>query len=212
MKTNVLKRIPLNRLMDLKIDFAFKQLFGQEKNKDITIVFLNAILKRTGSARIRDLSLQNIEAGGEYEEDKQSRLDLLAVTNANEWVNIEIQFTNKYEMIKRSLELEAIAMKDETLHNAFENWERLSLTQEEVLAYEARLKRVLDEEAAVREAELREQEARERALQEGMKEGRQQEKEATAHLLLAEGFDVPTVSRLSRLKEEDVLRIQRDEK
>lgn len=69
-------------------------------------------------------------------------------------------------------ELEAIAMKDETLHNAFENWERLSLTQEEMLAYEARLKRVLDEEAAVREAELREQEARERALQEGIEEGR----------------------------------------
>lgn len=45
MKTNVLKRIPLNRLMDLKIDFAFKQLFGQEKNKDITIVFFECHFK-----------------------------------------------------------------------------------------------------------------------------------------------------------------------
>src|SRR5699024_3006212 len=56
-------------------------------------------------------------------------------------------------------ELEEIAMKDETLRNAFQNWEELSKTQEEFLAYESRLKRILDEEAAQREAELRIQEA-----------------------------------------------------
>ncbi|OZI12563.1 hypothetical protein CEW92_05925 [Bacillaceae bacterium SAS-127] len=48
MKTRLLKRVPLNQLMDLKIDYAFKQLFGTEKNKNITVVFLNAILNRTG--------------------------------------------------------------------------------------------------------------------------------------------------------------------
>ena len=48
-RTKLLKTIPLDKLMDLKIDFAFKQLFGIEKNKDITIVFLNAILHRTGT-------------------------------------------------------------------------------------------------------------------------------------------------------------------
>ncbi|MGY0692688.1 PD-(D/E)XK nuclease family transposase [Virgibacillus sp. FSP13] len=32
--------------MDLKIDYAFKQLFGNERNKDITVVLLNAILFR----------------------------------------------------------------------------------------------------------------------------------------------------------------------
>ncbi|UTW68359.1 hypothetical protein KHA80_11795 [Anaerobacillus sp. HL2] len=52
-------------------------------------------------------------------------------------------------------------MKDEVLKSAFQGWDVLSATQEEVLAYEARLKQVLDEEAARREAELREQEARE---------------------------------------------------
>ncbi|WP_373284390.1 PD-(D/E)XK nuclease family transposase [Pullulanibacillus pueri] len=31
--------------MDLKIDYAFKQLFGNKKNKDITMVFLNAFIK-----------------------------------------------------------------------------------------------------------------------------------------------------------------------
>jgi|GEM_PF-4419088 len=38
-KIKLLKRIPLHRLMDLKIDYAFKQLFGNEKNKQITVVF-----------------------------------------------------------------------------------------------------------------------------------------------------------------------------
>lgn len=102
-KSKVLKRIPLERLMDLKIDYAFKQLFGNEKNKEITVVFLNAILQRTGRDRIKDISFSNVEAGGEHQEDKQSRLDLLVVTNAGEWINVEIQFTNKYDMIKRSI-------------------------------------------------------------------------------------------------------------
>ncbi|WP_244943919.1 Rpn family recombination-promoting nuclease/putative transposase [Siminovitchia fortis] len=103
MQSKVLKRIPLERLMDLKVDYAFKQLFGSEKNKEITVVFLNAILQRTGRDRIKDISFTNTEAGGEYKEDKQSRLDLLAVTNANEWINVEIQFTNRFDMINRSI-------------------------------------------------------------------------------------------------------------
>src|SRR5699024_5287802 len=96
-------RSALECLMDLKIDFAFKQLFGSEKNKDITVVFLNAVLKRMGRERIKDISFTNTEAGGEYVDDKQSRLDLLVVTDANEWINVEIQFTNQYDMVKRSI-------------------------------------------------------------------------------------------------------------
>ncbi|WP_373893857.1 PD-(D/E)XK nuclease family transposase [Virgibacillus sp. CBA3643] len=56
MRSTLLKRIPLERLMDLKIDYAFKQLFGNEKNKNITVVFLNAILQKTGRDRIKDIS------------------------------------------------------------------------------------------------------------------------------------------------------------
>lgn len=263
---SLLKRIPLHRLMDLKIDYAFKQLFGNEKNKDIMVVFLNAVLQKTNRKQIRDVTFLNIEAGGEYVDDKQSRLDLLVITDDDERINVEIQFTNKYNMIKRSLyywsgiyrsplkkrmnyeelstvitinilnfslfeqterfhtryhlyedeehfkltdvmefhfiempklikawkentldpwndvlarwllllglvdhrknqvyediyrELEEIAMKDETLKNAFQNWEELSMSPEEFLAYESRLKRILDEEAAQRELELRKQE------------------------------------------------------
>jgi len=255
--------------MDLKIDFAFKQLFGIEKNKDITIVLLNAILQRTGRAQIKNIWFSNTEAGGEHKDDNQSRLDILAVTDAGESINVEIQFSNKYDMVKRSIyywvgvyrtpikksmsykelnpviainilnfdlldqtdcfhttyhlyedrekfkltdvmeihfiemtklirdwqadkldpqndvlarwllmlgmvdrrngkvyediykELEVIAMKDETLHEAFENWEALSGTAEQMIAYEGRMKRIFDEEATVREAQLRIEEAEE---------------------------------------------------
>ena len=49
MNRRALKRMPLDKLMDLKVDYAFKQLFGSEKNKDITVVFLNAILQKQGA-------------------------------------------------------------------------------------------------------------------------------------------------------------------
>lgn len=264
-RTKVLKRLSIDKLMDLKVDFAFKQLFGVEKNKRITITFLNAILQRTGSNRIADILFNNTDAGGEYEEDKQSRLDLLVVTNAGEWVNIEIQFNNKYDMVKRSIyywagvyrdslgknmsykelspviainilnfdmfgqtkrfhtsyhlyedvenfrltdvvefhfieitqlirdwqadkldpwndvlarwllllgmvdrrngkvyedifkELEEIAMKGERLNEAFQTWEALSGTREQRIAYEGRMKQILDEASVARDKELWEQ-------------------------------------------------------
>src|SRR5699024_11993136 len=90
--------------------------------------------------------------------------------------------------------LEVIAMKDETLHRAFQNWEELSATPEEYQAYESRLKRILDEEAAWREAELEVQEAEER--------GRLKEKEATALRLLVIGVDGRDIVQATGLDEE----------
>ena len=41
--------------------------------------------------------------GGKYAEDKQSRLDLLARLEGSELINIEIHFTNRFDIIKRSV-------------------------------------------------------------------------------------------------------------
>lgn len=103
MNNRALRRIPLEQLMDLKIDFSFKQMFGQEKNKEITIVFLNTILQKIGHSLIIDVSFDNIEIGGETEEDKQSKLDILVTTQDNKKINIEIQFNNRYDMKKRTV-------------------------------------------------------------------------------------------------------------
>lgn len=305
-REKLLKTIELDKLMDLKIDFAFKQLFGSEKNKSITIVFLNAILQKTNRRIIKNIQFENIELGGKYREDKQSRLDILALTDTDETINIEIQFTNKYDMVKRSIyywsevysapfekgmfyktlqpviainimnfnliketkrfhtayhlyedeekfklsdimefhfiempklisdwqtgklapwddvlarwllligmvdhrkekvyediykELEAIAMKDDTLRKAFENWEVLSGTKEEIVAYRARMKQLFDEESMIGEAEMR-----------GVEKGVNKEKKNIAKKLIAENLPLETISQVTELSLEEVKAIQR---
>ncbi|WP_144463001.1 hypothetical protein [Siminovitchia fortis] len=93
---------------------------------------------------------------------------------------------------------------------ASQSWEELSGTQEELIAYEARLKRVLDEEAAVREAELRVQEAREKALQEGREKGKEEGKEEITRRLLNMKMDVSTIAEITRLPKERVIEIQEE--
>src|SRR5690625_4614525 len=103
-------------------------------------------------------------------------------------------------------ELEVIAMRDETLHRAFQNWEELSATPEEYQVYESRLKRILDEEAARRESELEVQEAEER----GLKEGRIKAKEETDCRLLAKGFEIRDIAEATGLDVERVIESQRN--
>ena len=325
----LLKRIPLEKLMDLKVDYAFKQLFGNEKNKNITVAFLNAILQTTGRDPIKDISFTNTDLGGEYVDDKGSRLDLLVVTDANEQINVEIQFANEHNMVQRSTyywsrvysnplekgmgyselhpviainilnydlfsqtkrfhtsfhlyededqfkladvmefhfiemgklikawkndkldpwnnvlarwllmlgmvdrkheqvyddiykELEVIAMNDETLRKAFENWEELSLTQEQRIAYEYRFKQIVDEEAGRRDTELWAQrkveeetrkareEAREEAMEEAREEAEQRVKEV-ARRLLEKDMEIEFVVESTGLTKDKVIEIQHD--
>lgn len=115
-------------------------------------------------------------------------------------------------------ELEEIAMKDEVLKSAFQGWEQLSATEEEVDAYEARLKRVLDEEAMIIEAELREKEAREQGLEEGMEKGIEQGMEKgiekgvkqTAKKMLQKNLPHDLIKEVTGLDEEEIDRLQED--
>ena len=105
-------------------------------------------------------------------------------------------------------ELEGIAMKDKVLKDAFKSWEEMSLTQEQKLAYEARLKKVLDEESAVREAELRVEEGIQKGIaigkEAGMKKGIEMGKEKVARQLLADGMDIEEVARVTGLEEDRI--------
>src|SRR5690625_132929 len=131
-----------------------------------------------------------------------------------------------YEDIYKKMEV--IAMKDVTLHSAFKKWEEISLTREQRFAYESRLKRVLDEESAQREAKLRLNEAKVKAMQEGrqegiqkgiqegiqegiqkgIQEGKQEEKEAIARRLLTKGMDVESIVEVTGLEKERVIEIK----
>ena len=88
-------------LLDPKVDFVFKNIFGSEKNPEILISFLNATLKPKDL--ITAVEMKNTDINKDYIEDKFSRLDVKATTSNNEIINIEIQLKNEYNMIKRSL-------------------------------------------------------------------------------------------------------------
>ena len=88
-------------LLDPKMDFVFKNMFGSEKHPNILISFLNATLKPKDL--ITEVEIKNTDLNKGYIEDKFSRLDVKATTSNNEIINIEIQLKNEYNMIKRSL-------------------------------------------------------------------------------------------------------------
>ena len=88
-------------LLDPKVDFVFKNIFGSEKHPEILISFLNAILKPV--IPIVGVEIKGTEMAKQFIDDKYSRLDVKATTSNNEIINIEIQLKDEYNMIKRSL-------------------------------------------------------------------------------------------------------------
>ena len=88
-------------LLNPKIDFVFKKIFGSEEHPEILISFLNAVLKP--KKPIVSVEIKNSDLEKEYIEDKFSRLDVTALTSNKEIINIEIQLKNEYNMIQRSL-------------------------------------------------------------------------------------------------------------
>ena len=88
-------------LLSPKVDFVFKRIFGNEKHPNILISFLNAVMKPIDP--IKSVQIRNSDIEKEHIEDKYSRLDIKAITNKGEHINIEIQVKNEYNMIKRSL-------------------------------------------------------------------------------------------------------------
>ncbi|MFJ7661724.1 Rpn family recombination-promoting nuclease/putative transposase [Lysinibacillus sp. NPDC097162] len=318
MKYQVLSRIPLKNLMDLKIDFAFKHLFGSERNKQLTIVFLNAILNWTGSNKIKEITFINHEVGGEYKEDKQSRLDIVVKTEKEDIINIEIQLANKNDMFKRTLfywsrlynlqlqkgkgyytlnptitinicdftlfkdiahyhstyhlyedktlqrvqksddvleihfiemnkflkawlmeelnpiediivkwllllvmvdgrkqkvyediykVLEELAMKDRNLREAFEAWEELSQDPESIIAYESRVKFMIDEVATLEDAKYHAEQA---GIEKGMQEGIQEGIKAIARKMIVKGNSNEEIMELTSLTFEEIQVLRQD--
>lgn len=93
----------MKEFISLKIDYAFKLIFGKEGNEAILIAFLNAALRLPQERRIAEITIMNPEFNKEYREDKKSILDVRAVTNQGMQINIEIQLSNEYDMERRSL-------------------------------------------------------------------------------------------------------------
>ena len=88
-------------LLSPKMDFIFKQIFGNEKHPNILISFLNAVLEprsKVSSVIIKDRVLEK-----EYITNKYSILDVRAETEKGEKINIEIQRSDQKNIIERSM-------------------------------------------------------------------------------------------------------------
>ncbi|MGA3602362.1 PD-(D/E)XK nuclease family transposase [Lysinibacillus agricola] len=146
-------------------------------------------------------------------------------TQDQQMINIEIQLSNQHDMFKRTLfywaqlytsqlqkgmgyyklkvyekiyhELEELAMKDEHLLQAFNVWEELSLSQEDVIAYQSRLKYILDEEAKL-------EDVKHMAEQKGIEET----KEEIANNLLVNNMDIDFISKITGLSVERIEEIK----
>ncbi|MGM7432274.1 Rpn family recombination-promoting nuclease/putative transposase [Bacillus pacificus] len=91
------------QLVNLRIDFAFKQLFGTNGSEDILIAFLNAMLQESLESPIASLQLEDPHLHREHANDKLSILDISATLDTGTKVNVEIQLNNNHDMMKRSL-------------------------------------------------------------------------------------------------------------
>ncbi|MCX0355202.1 Rpn family recombination-promoting nuclease/putative transposase [Clostridium perfringens] len=88
-------------LMKPSIDFVFKKLFGAEESKESLISLLNAIIK--SDSPIQDVEILNNDLDKEHPNSKFSRLDIKAKTDKGDFINIEIQVRDEYNMVQRTL-------------------------------------------------------------------------------------------------------------
>ena len=88
------------KLLSPKIDVVFQILFGEVGDENITADLLSTILDE----KIESVQLnENIVLRREFPSDKMGIVDVLAKINGEEYCNIEMQLTNKENIIKRLL-------------------------------------------------------------------------------------------------------------
>jgi len=88
-------------VLNPRVDFAFKKLFGSEENKDILISFINAVLSK--AEPITEVCLLNPYNNKEHRFDKLSILDIKATDNQGHQYNIEMQITDQVYYNQRAL-------------------------------------------------------------------------------------------------------------
>src|SRR6056297_4120700 len=91
------------KLMDPKIDYVFKLLFGNEKDTSFLISFLNAALELEGEKAIKSVLIMSPNNDKEKEEDKYSIMDVKAKANDETIINIEIQLKDEHNMRYRTV-------------------------------------------------------------------------------------------------------------
>ncbi|MDR0630975.1 MAG: Rpn family recombination-promoting nuclease/putative transposase [Holosporales bacterium] len=90
----------MTALLDPKLDYVFKTIFGVDDRKPLLISFLNALFK--GNPHIKDLTLENTDIPKILKTNKESRLDVKAKSDDGTLLDIEIQCNNTGEITQRA--------------------------------------------------------------------------------------------------------------
>ena len=88
-------------VLNPRVDFAFKKLFGSEENKDILISFINAVVSKED--QVIDVLLLNPYNNKEHQSDRLSILDIKATDEKGRQYNIEMQITDQVYYNQRAL-------------------------------------------------------------------------------------------------------------
>ncbi len=91
------------RFLDIKTDYAFKMLFGDEKNKSLLISFLNAMIEFPHQQKVQDLTIQDPYNPPLLQGMKITFVDVKARLDTGEQVLIEMQIVNHDGFEKRIL-------------------------------------------------------------------------------------------------------------
>ncbi len=92
----------VSKFLDPKNDFAFKRIFGTERNKDILIPFLNDMLEFKGGVKIKDVQFLKTSQDPEIASSKQSIVDILCIDDDGRQHIVEMQMANTKGFIKRA--------------------------------------------------------------------------------------------------------------
>ena len=99
----MVKSRDMQQILNPRVDFAFKKLFGTESNKDLLMGLLNAILLEED--QLSDLTLKNPYTTKNGVTDKLSIFDIRAVDMNGRQFSIEMQISSELGYEKRALYL-----------------------------------------------------------------------------------------------------------
>ena len=96
----------MDRLLDPKNDWAFKQVFGEEKHKEILLKFLNDMLDKhvLHGDLIKDIQFLKVELDPEITALRQSIVDVLCKTQDGMHFIVEMQRASDSSFIQRAVE------------------------------------------------------------------------------------------------------------
>lgn len=92
----------MTQYLNPRNDIAFRKIFGDSKNKDILIHFLNDVLNKDNPDKIIDVTLINPTQLPEIDGSKESILDVLCTDNRNVQYIVEMQVSGRKGFAKRA--------------------------------------------------------------------------------------------------------------